>query len=270
MLSRAHGALLLVLGGLLLAVAAAVAGVAVGKKARSSAPRPKPAPEPEPDPRPVPSPDPRPVPSPSPDPDPRPRPKPKAKPRPAVPLPAPAPAAPERARPKLDCEPPYTWQQRCNPEKCIEYRGEECVRRIRDLPQRPPPATAKPKPKPKSKPAPAPAPKQTIRNVMVNRFGDYRRFGQGSAAGKMSVVTCTGQAGNYAGLWTAANHQKLGFPRVPCGLRLRVTDPATGRSTTVVVADGGGSEGLDLDDAAYRQLYADGDGLRAGAVVEIL
>jgi hypothetical protein len=111
---------------------------------------------------------------------------------------------------------------------------------------------------------------QTIRNVTVNRFGDYRNFGQGKPPGAMATVTCTGVPGDYAGLWTAANYQKLGFPRVPCGLRLRVTDPATKRSTTVVVADGGGSEGLDLDDAAYRQLYADGDGLRPGALIEVL
>ena len=85
---------------------------------------------------------------------------------------------------------------------------------------------------------------------MINRFGDYRRFGQGKAGGAMKTVTCTGIPGNYEGLWTAANAKKLGFPRVPCGVRLRVTDPATKRSTVVVVADGGGSEGLDLDDAA--------------------
>jgi hypothetical protein len=103
---------------------------------------------------------------------------------------------------------------------------------------------------------------------MINRFGDYRNFGQGKKT--MKTVTCTGIPGNYAGLWTAANHTKLGFPRVPCGLRLRVTDPATKRSVVVVVADGGGSEGLDLDDAAYKQLYAGGDGLRPGAVVEVL
>jgi hypothetical protein len=36
----------------------------------------------------------------------------------------------------------------------------------------------------------------------------------------------------------------------------------------VVVADGGGSEGLDLDDRAYKTLFSTGDGLRPGATVE--
>jgi hypothetical protein len=40
------------------------------------------------------------------------------------------------------------------------------------------------------------------------------------------------------------------------------------KTVDVVVADGGGSEGLDLDDRAYKTLFSTGDGLRPGATVE--
>ena len=87
----------------------------------------------------------------------------------------------------------------------------------------------------------------------------------------MKTVACTGVPGAYDGLWTALNTSKFSLPKLPCGAKLRVTMPDSKRSVDVVVADGGGSEGLDLDDQAYRKLFDAGvDGLRPGALVELL
>ena len=103
--------------------------------------------------------------------------------------------------------------------------------------------------------------------IQLNRFGDYAAYGQGGKSA-MKTVACTGVPGNYDGLWTAMNTSKFGLTTLPCGTKLRVT--AGAKSVDVVVADGGGSEGLDLDDRAYKALFSTGDGLRPGATVEQL
>jgi len=103
--------------------------------------------------------------------------------------------------------------------------------------------------------------------IQLNRFGDYAAYGQGGKSA-MKTVACTGLPGKYDGFWTAMNTSKFGFTALPCGTKLRVT--AGGKSVDVVVADGGGSEGLDLDDRAYKTLFSTGDGLRPGATVEQL
>lgn len=106
-------------------------------------------------------------------------------------------------------------------------------------------------------------------DIQLNRFGDYALYGQGSNwKTAMKTVTCTGVPGNYDGFWTAMNVSKFGLTTVPCGTKLKVT--AGGKSVNVVVADGGGSEGLDLDDRAYKTLFSSGDGLRPGGIVEQL
>ena len=106
-------------------------------------------------------------------------------------------------------------------------------------------------------------------DIQLNRFGDYAAYGQGSNwKGAMKTVACTGVPGNYDGFWTAMNTSKFGYAKLPCGAKLRVT--AGSKSVNVVVADGGGSEGLDLDDRAYKTLFSTGDGLRPGATVEQL
>lgn len=71
----------------------------------------------------------------------------------------------------------------------------------------------------------------------------------------------------HDGIWTAAN-PRLGLK---CGSKLRVTDPQTKKTQELVVMDGGGSEGLDIDDIGYRNLVPPGfDGLRKGYTVELL
>ena len=115
--------------------------------------------------------------------------------------------------------------------------------------------------------AAAPSPKKWT-DIQLNRFGDYAAYGQGSNWGAMKIVACTGVPGNYDGFWTAMNTSKFGYAKLPCGAKLRVT--AGSKSVNVVVADGGGSEGLDLDDRAYKTLFSTGDGLRPGATVEQL
>ena len=110
---------------------------------------------------------------------------------------------------------------------------------------------------------------KTWTNIQLNRFGDYAPYGQGGNwKTAMKTVTCTGIAGNYDGFWTAMNTSKFGLTTLPCGTKLRVT--AGSKSVDVVVADGGGSEGLDLDDRAYKTLFSTGDGLRPGGTVEQL
>lgn len=125
---------------------------------------------------------------------------------------------------------------------------------------------------PYSKPA-SPVVGRTWSNIICNRFGDYGAYGQGR--GTISTVTCATQLGTSAppGLWTALNPVAFGLPAVPCGMRLRIFNPATGASVDVTVVDGGGSNGLDLDDQAYRALFgptADGIQFSQPVVVQEL
>lgn len=106
----------------------------------------------------------------------------------------------------------------------------------------------------------------TWTNIKINRFGDYTNFGQGQ--GWMGTVACTGRIPPPAGEWTAMNFQAFGLPSLPCGMGLTVTNPATGASVRVTVVDGGGSDGLDLDNAAYAVLVPPGtDGIVGGITV---
>lgn len=137
----------------------------------------------------------------------------------------------------------------------------------------PPPQPPVPPVPPLPAPAPAQAPTRAGRrwaSIRANRFGDYRIYGEG--AGHARTVACTDSFPRGApGAWTAMNYGAFGLDGLPCGMRLRVSDPSSGRSAEVVVMDGGGSEGLDLSDSAYRSLFgADRDGLVSGMDVEEL
>ena len=109
-------------------------------------------------------------------------------------------------------------------------------------------------------------------NILVNRFGNYTQYGQNG--GYMNTVACTDKYATtgLTGIWAAMNYQKFGLSSLPCGSRYLVTDPRTGRTTVVVITDGGGSEGLDIDDAGYRELFpsASQDGLVGGMTVRRL
>ena len=113
--------------------------------------------------------------------------------------------------------------------------------------------------------------KKTWKNVTINRFGSYQNYGQGQ--GRSGTVACTDKfPKGHSGIWTAINPQVMGFgSTVPCGTKLRVTDPKTGKSQEVVVMDGGGSDGLDIDDIGYRNIVPKNyDGKRKGYTVEQL
>eukprot|EP00887_Chlorella_sp_A99_P001545 scaffold8.g1545.t1 len=103
----------------------------------------------------------------------------------------------------------------------------------------------------------------TWTNVAINRYGSYANFGQGQ--NWMGVVSCTGRMAPPGGLWAAMNYRAFGLPSLPCGMHLVVSKG--GRSVTVTVVDGGGSDGLDLDDDAYGAVAPGGDGMVGGFTV---
>jgi hypothetical protein len=156
----------------------------------------------------------------------------------------------------------YVPEQRCSPGKHYDALRKKCVcdtgtnwDSVMKKCVRPPPARVIKK----------------WSNVTINRFGSYKNFGQGR--GFAGTVACTAQfPKGQPGIWTAINPQVMGFgSSVPCGAKLRVTDPRTGKSQELVVMDGGGSDGIDIDDDGYRALVPENyDGKRGGYTVERL